>query len=70
MRREDGDGWLFEGKEKANIWIEAGEDDVSFFTEIVDFGENRVDEGIEFYSVGVHALLFAFVEHRILCVDH
>ncbi len=64
--KQDGDGGLFEGEEKADVRVEAGKDNVAFLAEVVDFGQDAVDEGVEFHRVRVHFLFFALVEHGVL----
>ena len=45
--------------------MEAGEDDVPGFAQVVDFGEDGVDEGVQLDGVGVYFLFLGFVEHRV-----
>ena len=66
-QEEDRDGGLLEGQEQADVRVEGGEDDVALFAEVVDFGEDGVDEGVELDGVGIHFLFFAFVEHGVFC---
>ena len=63
--KEDGDRGLFERQQEADVRVEAGKNDGAVLVEVVYFGENGVDERVEFHSVRVHLLDFGFEQHGI-----
>ena len=44
--KENGDRGLLERQHEADVWVEGGEDEVALAHFVVDFLEDRVDEGV------------------------
>ena len=58
---------LFKREQKTDFRVKGGEDDIPWTNRgvVVDFGENSINKRIEFDSIGIHFLLFGFVEHWV-----